>query len=266
VAAACKADVAAFIRDGRRPLLGEEAQRLATFRTDRLAGKPVSRILGRREFWELSFAIDDTTLDPRPDTELLVELCLEEARKRCDQDTPLSILDLGAGTGCILAALLVELPAARGVAVDIQLGALRVARENIKKLGLLPRASFLCADWALSLKPCSFDIVVSNPPYIRSDVIKTLDLEVRNYDPLWALDGGEDGLRHYKAIIPQVAKVLKPGGFFALEIGFDQADQVMDLVACSFKDLEARSLRAVNDLGGNPRAVAAKRQSGLAGR
>ncbi|MBL4804252.1 MAG: peptide chain release factor N(5)-glutamine methyltransferase [Alphaproteobacteria bacterium] len=187
-------------------------------------GKPLSKIYGEREFWGLSFTVTEHTLDPRPDTETLVEAVL----KSVDRDQPLSILDLGTGSGCILISLLSELPHAQGVGVDISESALATAQENAKRNHVAERCSFLLSDWDEKLTE-SFDIVVSNPPYIASAVIPTLQDSVKKHDPILALDGGEDGLQAYKKIFSCLSRVLKPHGKAYFEIGYDQSETVTRL-------------------------------------
>ena len=175
----------------------------------RLAGEPVSRIIGYREFWGLPFSLSPYTLDPRPETELLVEAVLAYVRENGLLNSPLRILDLGTGSGCLLGALLSELPAAYGVGVDLSAGAISTARENLRRLGLLTRASFLCADWAGALGDAAFDIIVTNPPYICSSEIAGLEAGVKAFDPHLALDGGDDGFEAFRAILAQTFRVLK---------------------------------------------------------
>lgn len=194
------------------------AERVEALVERRAAREPVSRILGRREFWSLDFALSPATLDPRPDTETIVETALGLVP---DRSAPLRILDLGTGTGCILLALLSELPAARGLGIDIQPGAVATAASNAGRLGLSGRAEFRIGDWASGLDR-EFDLVVSNPPYIPEGDIAGLQPEVAEYDPSAALAGGRDGLDAYRALGPQVAAVLKEGGRFLFEVGQGQ--------------------------------------------
>lgn len=227
----------------------------------RLSGEPVSRIVGMREFWGLPFALSAHTLDPRPETELLVETVLSHVRDAGLTGKPLRILDLGTGSGCILAALLSELPFAFGVGVDRSEEALIMARENMRELGLLNRASFLCSDWTTALGPGTFDIIVSNPPYIASSEIKELEPQVRAYDPLLALDGGEDGLSAFQAILDGAWAVLREDGFLIFETGYRQAGTVRDMMAGG--DLKARRFKAqiFLDLSGRERVVAGWKSS-----
>jgi release factor glutamine methyltransferase len=188
----------------------------------RAAREPVSYILGRREFWSLDFAVTPACLDPRPDSETVVEAVLA---KLPDRNRAWRILDLGTGSGCLLLALLSELPNATGVGLDVSPEALGVALGNAHRLGLGNRARFMERDWARGLDG-EFDVIVANPPYIPSAEIETLAPEIARYEPRRALDGGKDGLDAYRAIIPNLGRALAPGGFAALEIGATQAERV----------------------------------------
>jgi release factor glutamine methyltransferase len=221
----------------------------------RLAGEPLSRILGEREFWGLKFAIGPETLDPRPDTETLVRVALEILTKKfhVKQGNPskaAEILDLGTGSGAILLSILHENAAFTGVGTDLSHETLKIACHNAKNLGVSGRAVFICGDWAAAISH-KFDLVVSNPPYIRRSVIPNLEKEVRNHDPILALDGGEDGLEAYKKIFSQLPHLLKPGGTALLEIGFDQAD---DLARLS-REPWIRKNYTHTDYAGRPRVV-----------
>jgi release factor glutamine methyltransferase len=193
----------------------------------RVRREPVSRILGQREFWSLSLKVTPDTLDPRPDSETLVAAALQLIDRR---DQPLRILDLGTGTGCLLLALLSELPAASGLGVDISEGSLEVARDNACSLGLASRARFRQGCWGEGLSP-GWSLIVSNPPYIDDASLAGLPPEVARYDPPGALAAGPDGLAAYRALLPQAARLLAPGGFLALEIGNNQSADVKDLIA-----------------------------------
>jgi len=243
------------------PISPEQTKRLKEFAARRLAGEPVSRILGRREFWGLPFKITSDTLDPRPETELLIETVIGHAKANGLANSALKILDLGTGSGCILGALLSELPGARGIGVDISFAALEVARENLRGLGLSDRASFLCADWAAALGSGVCDIVISNPPYIASSEVQTLEIGVRGYDPRRALDGGADGLTAYRAILPRAIKALRPGGLLLLESGSRQAQKVSNMMFGIESCTGFSTVKTLSDLAGLERAVAGVRQS-----
>lgn len=213
-------------------------------------GVPLSRLLNEREFWSLPFKLNSWTLDPRPDSETLIETALALLKKTSRLDSPLKILDLGTGSGCLLLSLLSELPSAFGIGVDLKLEALRVAQENSKILSLFQRTGFIQSFWADALKG-SFDVIISNPPYIKSSVIPELDANVRLYDPLLALDGGKDGLACYQYLIPQTRKLLSSTGLFLLEIGYDQAYEIEDLLRFSgFQNIKVHL-----DLESRPRVV-----------
>ncbi|MBI4724493.1 MAG: peptide chain release factor N(5)-glutamine methyltransferase [Rhodomicrobium sp.] len=237
------------------------AQRMAGFAARRIAGEPVSRIIGRREFWGLSFKISPDTLDPRPETELLAETVLDYAKAEGLSGTPLRILDAGTGSGCLLAAVLSELPLAWGTGLDLSLPALEVARKNLSQLGLLDRSAFLCADWASAVCDGSFDIIVCNPPYIASSEMAGLDVEVKAFDPQLALDGGESGLEAYRLILPQAFKSLRDRGLLVFETGYRQAKAVRDIMAQSAPGGSLVEARILTDLSGLERAVAGVRQS-----
>lgn len=226
----------------------------------RLAGEPVSRIIGHREFWGLPFSLSPHTLDPRPETELLVEAVLDYVRAEGLVNSRLRVLDFGTGSGCLLGALLSELQLSTGVGADRSEETLCIARENLRRLGLLNRASFLCANWAGALSDASFDVIVCNPPYICSSEIAGLEAEVKAFDPHLALDGGEDGFEAFRAILSQALRVLRKEGFLIFETGFQQAQSVREMMAAT---LGTGSLEAwiLTDLSGAKRAVAGVRQS-----
>ncbi len=227
----------------------------------RLAGEPVSRIVGHREFWGLSFSLSPHTLDPRPETELLVEAVLDYVRAEGLVNSRLRVLDLGTGSGCLLGALLSELPLSTGVGVDRSEEALSTARENLRRLGLLSRASFLCANWVHAFSDASFDVIVCNPPYICSSEIAGLEAEVKAFDPRLALDGGEDGLEAFRAILSQVFRVLQIEGFLIFETGYQQAQSVRDMMVEAGLGAGHFEARILADLSGKARAVAGRRQS-----
>lgn len=237
-----------------RPLSVAEAAQLEGAVARRAAREPVSRILGEREFWSLPFGLNAQTLDPRPDSETLVTAVLAALP---DRRAPLRLLDLGTGTGCLLLALLSELPAASGCGIDISAAAVEQAASNAARLGLDGRVRFRRHSWTagLALEGSPWDIIVSNPPYIASGEIAGLAPEVARYDPPAALDGGADGLAAYRALIPAAARVLRPGGLIALEIGRGQADAVEGLLAAS----GFAGARRAQDLAGMARCLLATR-------
>ena len=261
VAEACGRDANRLILDRDAAVSADEAAQIASFAARRLGGEPVSRILGRREFWGLSFNISPDTLDPRPETEVLVETVLGHAKAQGLSQAPLRIMDLGTGSGCILGALLSELPQARGIGLDRSEAALAVARDNLSRLGLRDRVSFLCGDWISAIGGGAFDVIVCNPPYIAPSEICQLGLEVRAHDPYLALDGGEDGLEAYRIIVPQAFAALRKGGLLVFEVGHRQSETVLDLMKHSAPAPGFSEVRILRDLGGAGRAVAAVRQS-----
>lgn len=238
------------------PLLAvapESAATLEAALARRLAGEPIHRIFGQREFYGLQLSLSADTLEPRPDTETLVDAVLPFVGERIARDGACRVLDLGTGTGAIPLAVLANVAAATAVATDISSAALDTAGRNAEALGLSDRFSTLRSNWFEAVSG-RFDLIVSNPPYIRSDVIPTLDREVREHDPLLALDGGPDGLDAYRAIAAGAPDHLAEGGLMAVEIGFDQAESVAGLFrAAGFSDVEKYT-----DLGGKDRVLLMK--------
>ncbi|WP_321501268.1 peptide chain release factor N(5)-glutamine methyltransferase [Breoghania sp.] len=248
-------DANRIVLEEDRRLNAEEVSRLNAHLEARLSHRPVGRILGRREFWGLEFSLSSETLEPRPDTETLVEAALDLVAARALASAPLRILDLGTGTGAILISLLHELPHAWGLASDIQPGALETARRNAIANGVDGRAAFVCMSWMDALSG-PWDLIVSNPPYIRSAVIDELDEGVRAHDPMLALDGGEDGLAPYRSVVQQAFEALSgEGAALILEIGFDQGREVSDL--CRLAGFGNVMIR--QDLAGCDRVVVARR-------
>src|SRR5262245_61249846 len=225
-------DLTGIITAAQRQLAPDESARLEDFAHRRLAGEPVARILGQKEFWGLPLQLSPATLVPRPDTETVVELALQLLRAGGDLDRPLRIADLGTGSGAILLALLSELPAAEGFGTDVSEAALHTARYNAARTGLAGRAAFIACDYASGLVG-PFDLIASNPPYIRSADIAGLAEEVRNHDPVAALDGGADGLDAYRALIPQAAGLLAPGAPLVVEAGQGQSGQIETLMTAA---------------------------------
>jgi release factor glutamine methyltransferase len=237
-----------------RSLTEGEAARVAALLRRVLAHEQLSRVLGVREFWGLEFSLSQDTLDPRPETETIIEAVLARRLKR---GLGYRILDLGTGSGCLLLALLSELPAAYGVGVDRSPGAVAAARDNAVALGLAGRAGFAVSDWAAAIGG-PFDIVVANPPYIATATIADLPPEVREFDPHLALDGGTDGLDAYRAIAATLPRLLMPGGIFAAEIGTGQGAAVAEMLAGRGIEVEG----FVHDLAGIARCVVARVNAG----
>jgi release factor glutamine methyltransferase len=251
--AACDCDEIEMIREPGKRVSPDEEKKLTDFEARRLGGEPVSRILGRREFWGLSFRVAPATLDPRPDSETLVETALGLMG---GNKSP-SLLDLGTGTGCLLIALLHERPDSHGIGLDLSQEALEIARQNAVDNHVADRASFRHGVWSDDLG-ARFDLVISNPPYIPSRDIEGLAAEVRNHDPRLALDGGADGLDAYRAIAAALPRLLAPQGHAVIELGQGQACDVREI----FVEAGLEVSGIVPDLGGIPRALVAGLQRG----
>jgi len=250
--AAAGFDHSALIRDPDLPIEEEAAERALAMARRRLAREPVSRILGERSFWSFDLLVTPAVLDPRPDTETVVDGALEVLAER--QGEALSILDLGTGSGALLCALLDVFAQAQGLGVDISKEACAVARENLARCELAPRGQVRQGSWEAGL-PGPYDLVVSNPPYIESAALAGLDPEVQFYDPPLALDGGPDGLTAYRDICALLPALVAPGGFAIFEVGQGQAEVVAALLASQgFADV-----RAKRDLAGVERAVMGQR-------
>ncbi len=218
-----------LLRDLSLYTTAEVAERVAALTERRIAGEPVAYITGAWEFYGLPMTITTDVLIPRMDTELLVDAAKELLNGR---KMDARVLDLCCGSGCIACAIAHEMPATRLVAVDISAGALEVCRRNVALNRLLSRVLCMQADAAASppMSMGSFDMIVSNPPYIESSEIMTLDPSVRDYEPIWALDGGEDGLRFYRSILKYWRSLLKPGGWLLFEVGEGQAETVKEMI------------------------------------
>ncbi|MDR2780955.1 MAG: peptide chain release factor N(5)-glutamine methyltransferase [Holosporaceae bacterium] len=199
-------------------------------------GEPLSKILNCRAFWEHDFFINGDVLDPRPETEILIEMILE----RFDRQSEINFLDIGTGSGCILLSLLQEYKNAHGTGIDVSSSAINVAKHNQKKFGI-ENANFIECDWKDFFCDEKIDVIVSNPPYIRSCDISSLDENVRSYDPLLALDGGESGLDAYFSIAQLAKRWLKPNGCIFLEVGYDQMSSVSSILQSNnFKIFEIK--------------------------
>ncbi len=240
---------AALISQPTRAITPEEAQTLQSWLDRRLAGEPVTRIIGQREFWTLNLRVARDVLDPRADTETIVEAALDLLGQR--RTHRLRILDLGTGSGALLLALLAECPEAKGIGIDLSPQACALATENADRNGLASRCEIRPGRWADGLNE-AFDVIVSNPPYIETATMAGLEREVRDHDPMLALDGGADGLDAYREIIAAIPKLLKPEGIVVLELGTGQAMAVSALAQAA--GLKVVALR--RDLGGVERALA----------
>ncbi|WP_018387394.1 peptide chain release factor N(5)-glutamine methyltransferase [Ancylobacter sp. FA202] len=241
-----------LVARGEQEVAPVDAARLRALAERRAAGEPLARLTGRREFWSLDFTLAPETLVPRPETETLVEAALALFP---DRRAPLRLLDLGTGSGALLAALLSEFPAAFGIGVDLSPGAARQARENLAALGLAHRSAVMVGHWAQALAG-GFDLVVSNPPYIPSTDIAALEREVREHDPLLALDGGPQGLDAYRALARALPGLLVTGGHAVLELGIGQEADVAALLAAAGLRVEGP---ARCDLAGIARALIARK-------
>ena len=236
-----------IVTDPYRELTAEQIATLDEYLARRTRREPVSHIIGRKGFWKILLQVNKNVLTPRPETEVIVD----EVLKAFPEQMPFSMLDLGVGSGTILLAVLAERPAAKGLGVDASDEALAVARDNAANLDLNTRAALMHGDWTAGLGDATFDLVVSNPPYIPTAVIETLEPEVRDHEPRLALDGGADGLEAYRLLAPEILRVLKPGGMFAVEIGYDQSKAVEAL----FNAAGAQQVRTVKDLSTHDRVV-----------
>ena len=246
--AAAPVSRADILADPHRVLDADAESRLEAFVTRREGREPVSQIIGRKGFWTLMLSVSSGVLTPRPETETILDVVLPAF----PPERAFSVLDLGVGSGAILLSILAERPKAKGLGVDVSEEALAVARDNAAQLGLGRRAALLRTDWTAGLADAAFDLVVSNPPYIPTADIETLAPEVRDHEPRLALDGGADGLDAYRRLAPEILRVLRPHGMFAVEIGPGQAEAVKRL----FQDAGADALAVHNDLAVRPRVVA----------
>lgn len=236
-----------ILTDPYRAMTPDQMSMLDGYVGRRLKREPVSRILGRKGFWKIMLNVTPDVLSPRPDTEAILDVVMLAFAPH----ESFTMIDLGTGSGAILLATLAERAAAKGVGTDISTEALAVARENAANLDLGNRCDFIRTEWATGFGDHSFDLVVSNPPYIPSDDIPGLDPEVRDHDPLLALDGGPDGLVAYRELAPEIMRILKPGGTFAVEIGWDQGPQVKSL----FEQAGFANVIVVKDLSDRDRVV-----------
>ena len=257
LAAATGLSQAQLVAEPRRPLDEAAAGRLAELARRRESREPLSRILGRREFWSLSFALGPETLDPRPDSETLIEAALAwlgPSRGRAGGPM-LKILDLGTGTGCLLLALLSELPRAEGLGIDAQPGAVAIAQANAEALGLGVRARFRTGNWGQGIGE-RFDVILCNPPYVPAAEIARLEPEVARFDPWLALSGGSDGLDSYRALALQLPDLLAGEGRAFIELGFGQTEAAARL----FETGGLQALDCRSDLAGIPRCLVLSQQ------
>jgi release factor glutamine methyltransferase len=243
----------AALMTGADTLSAAQEARLDALVRRRLAREPVAYLLGAKEFWSLRFEVSPAVLIPRPATETVVEAVLAQLP---DRQRPLRLLDLGVGSGCLLLALLSELPRAAGLGVDDSSEVLAIARRNAERLGLAARAQFRHGRWGEGVAG-PFDVIVSNPPYVAEGDWDGLQPEIRDFEPKAALVAGPDGLAAYRALAPDCARLLAQGGLCALEIGFGQGDAVAALLAAQGLTVVERC----RDLAGIERCVLARHQA-----
>ena len=246
--AAAKVLAAAGIETAERDaqILAREADDFDTAIARRARHEPVSHILGRRNFWKHEFTVTADVLDPRPDTETLVEAALAVPFER--------VLDLGTGSGCILISLLAERPDALGLGIDLSEKALDVARGNGTRIGVDARCEWAVSDWFSNVTG-KFDLIVSNPPYIDAKAYAGLGKSVREFEPHMALTPGEDGLAAYRILASRAQSFLETAGWFMVEIGYDQGASVPEI----FKAQGWRHIEVICDLNDHPRVVKMQR-------
>ncbi len=237
----------------KEPLTSEEYSKFDNLVGRREKAEPMAYILGEKGFWEFDLKVRKGVLIPRPDTESLVEAILDIHK---DRNTALNILELGVGTGAIILSLLHEMPNAKGLGVDVSPDALACAEENAEANNLDDRLTLRASSWFDNVSEDGFDVIVSNPPYIRTDDIPNLMRDVAHHEPSLALDGGNDGLDAYRHIINEAPAKLKAGGLLAFEIGYDQADDLKKLLKDSGNFTPAV---IVKDLAEHDRVVLAHR-------
>jgi release factor glutamine methyltransferase len=245
-------DRARLISQTDRVLEAREVNAISGLAARRLKREPVSRILGRKEFWSLALAVTPDVLVPRPETETVVEGALDFVVRGGLRMEKLRILDIGTGSGALLVALLNELPNATGIGTDISRAALEAARINVTQFGFEGRCSLISCDMAAGVEG-QFDLVVSNPPYVARGDIASLAPEVRDYDPMMALDGGDDGLAAYRSISADAKRLLAQGGRLFVELGAGQEPNVRKI----FTNAGLAVGVARNDLTGTPRVLGA---------
>lgn len=243
-----------ILTDPYRAVTPEQARTLEEWLERREKREPVARILGRKGFWKLLLKVNPNVLIPRPETETIVDAAL----RAFPEGRRFDVLDLGVGSGAILLSILAERPLAKGLGVDVSEDALAVARENAANLDLNDKVALLRGWWTEGLDSEGFDLVVCNPPYIRSGEIDALDPEVALHDPRLALDGGPDGLEPYRTLSGEILRVLRPGGVLLVEIGYDQGADVRAL----FEAAGAEDLAVLKDLGDRDRVIHGRKPLG----
>jgi release factor glutamine methyltransferase len=239
----------------QRILSESEIKMVKKYMERRFNREPISQICGHQEFWSIDFVVDENVLSPRPETELLIETALN-----CISSSPTAkILDLGVGSGAIAVTMAKEISECKVSAIDIDPKALNIAKENSERHGVINRIEFICADLRTSDWSGCFSLILSNPPYIKSEDIEKIMPEVRNYEPRIALDGGVTGLDFYRSIIPMAVDRLEENGFLILEIGHDQAYEVTALLN-NFSCYQ--NIKVIQDYSGYDRVVKAQKTNG----
>ena len=224
----------------------EMIEKIIAIESRRLNGEPISKIFKKRDFYNSTFLISNDVLDPRPETELIVEI----ANNFIDKNEVKNILDLGTGSGCILLSILKENKMINGLGIDLSKDAISIAKQNSKKLNLETQSNFLISNWMSSLN-YKYDLVVSNPPYIASEDIKKLSKSVKIYDPILSLDGGDDGLNSYRLIASDLKRVVSKNALIIIEIGYNQSLQVIEI----FKKNNFKLMKKYNDINGLDRVL-----------
>ena len=224
----------------------ELIEKIIAIESRRLNGEPISKIFKKRDFYNSTFLISNDVLDPRPETELIVEI----ANNFIDKNEVKNILDLGTGSGCILLSILKENKMINGLGIDLSKDAISIAKQNSKKLNLETQSNFLISNWMSSVN-YKYDLVVSNPPYIASEDIKKLSKSVKIYDPILSLDGGDDGLNSYRLIASDLKRVVSKNALIIIEIGYNQSLQVIEI----FKKNNFKLMKKYNDINGLDRVL-----------
>ena len=224
----------------------EMIEKIITIESRRLNGEPISKIFKKRDFYNSTFVISNDVLDPRPETELIVEI----ANNYINKNEVKNILDLGTGSGCILLSILKENRMINGLGIDLSKEAISIAKQNSKKLNLETQSNFLVSNWMSSVN-YKYDLVVSNPPYIASEDIKKLSKSVKIYDPILSLDGGEDGLNSYRLIASDLKRIISMNALIIIEIGYNQSLEVIDI----FKKNDFKLIKKYNDINGLDRVL-----------
>ena len=224
----------------------EMIKEIIAIESRRLNGEPISKIFKKRDFYNSTFLISNDVLDPRPETELIVEI----ANNFIDKNEVKNILDLGTGSGCILLSILKENKMINGLGIDLSKDAISIAKQNSKKLNLETQSNFLISNWMSSVN-YKYDLVVSNPPYIASEDIKKLSKSVKIYDPILSLDGGDDGLNSYRLIASDLKRVVSKNALIIIEIGYNQSLQVIEI----FKKNNFKLMKKYNDINGLDRVL-----------